>query len=61
MVKVIYMGLPGRMCMTDDCHLVEGLAAYAPPVATETENGPMFAFWPYEGSYCVALWRWLFN
>ncbi|CAO3351998.1 hypothetical protein [Azospirillum melinis] len=37
------------------------MAAYAPPIASETEDGPMFAFLPYEGSYWVALIQWLFG
>lgn len=59
MRKVIYMGLPGLLCTKDGCNLLTGLAAYAPPIATDTEAGPMFAFQPYEGSYWVALWHWI--
>lgn len=58
--KVIYMGLPGRMCFARDCNSLTGLAAYAPAVATEDEfDGPMFKFLAYEGSYWRALWHWL--
>ncbi len=56
-VKVIYFGLPGRLC--EDCQCLDGLAAYAPPVASDTDAGPMFAFMVYEGSYWRALWHWL--
>jgi hypothetical protein len=56
-VKVIYLGLPGRFC--EACGTLSGLAAYAPPIATETPHGPMFAFMAYEGSYWRALWAWL--
>lgn len=59
MEKVIYMGLPGRLCMGEDCHLLIGLAAWAPPIVSETERGPRFAFLCYEGSYWRALWYWL--
>jgi hypothetical protein len=58
--KVIYMGLPGRLCFDGGCCCLTGLAAYAPPVASETWDGPMFAFMIYDGSYWVALFRWLF-
>ena len=60
-MKVIYVGLPGRLCEDERCCCLDGLAAYAPPVATETWSGPMFAFMAYEGSYWLALFRWLFN
>lgn len=59
MMKIIYMGLPGRLCTVDGCHCLTGAAAYAPSVASETDDGPAFAFMPYEGSYWRALWRWL--
>ena len=55
--KAIYMGLPGRFC--PDCSCLDGLAACAPPVVTETDDGPMFAFFIYEGGYWPALWAWL--
>ena len=57
MLRMMYFGQPGRLCERGTC--VTGLAAYAPPVATETDEGPMFKFLIYEGSYWVALWRWL--
>lgn len=59
LLKVIYMGLPGKLCENDDCCALHGLAAYAPPVATDTYEGPMFAFMVYEGSYLSALYHWL--
>lgn len=59
-MKVIYFGLPGRLCETDGCRTLTGLAAYAPPVASEGPDGELvFAFIPYTGSYLPALWRWL--
>lgn len=57
MSKAIYVGLPGRFCL--NCNVLDGLAAWAPPVSTETEHGPMFSFFIYEGSYWKALWHWL--
>lgn len=59
MLKVIYMGLPGRLCQDPNCCCLDGLAAWAPPVASETDDGPAFAFMVYSGSYWRALWRWL--
>jgi hypothetical protein len=53
------MGLPGRLCVNEDCSCLHGLAAYAPAVSTDTEAGPMFSFMTYEGSYWIALWEWL--
>lgn len=55
--KVICFGLPGRLCAR--CGCLDGLAAWAPPVPTETDAGPMFAFMVYRGSYWRALWAWL--
>lgn len=60
-MKVIYLGLPGRLCSDWNCALLEGLAAHAPPVVTETEHGPLFKYMVYEGSYWRALWHWLFG
>ncbi|WP_142851012.1 hypothetical protein [Telmatospirillum sp. J64-1] len=57
MVKAIYLGLPGEFC--ESCNTLTGLAAYAPPVASQTEDGPLFKFMVYEGSYWRALWHWL--
>lgn len=57
MAKVIYCGLPGRFC--EACSCLDGIAAYAPAIASDTEAGPMFAFMVYEGSYWLALWHWL--
>lgn len=60
MERVIYCGLPGRLCVNRACNCLDGLAAYAPPIAGENEFGdPAFAFFPYTGSYWRALWRWL--
>lgn len=58
-VKVIYFGLPGRLCTNETCCCLDGIASMAPPVATDTPFGPMFAYLQYDGSYWRALWRWL--
>lgn len=57
--KVIYLGLPGQLCLR--CDRLTGMASYAPPVVTHTPEGPMFAYMTFEGSYWVALWYWLFG
>lgn len=57
--KVIYFGLPGRLCRRWTCGCHDGAAACAPYVATETDDGPAFAYFFYQGSYWLALWRWL--
>jgi len=55
-LKVIYFGLPGKLC--ESCSSLWGMAAFAPPVSSETEHGPQFAFLVYEGRYWRALWHW---
>lgn len=57
MSKCIYVGLPGRFCIP--CSVLTGMASYAPPISTETDSGPMFSFFIYQGSYLLALWHWL--
>lgn len=58
--KVIYFGLPGRLCQCESCSSLTGLAAYAPIVVSDDESGlPAFKFAVYEGSYLKALLRWL--
>lgn len=54
-VKVIYFGLPGRLCDVWDCGTLTGLASYAPAVS----DGEAFEYMAYEGSYWAALWFWL--
>lgn len=61
--KVIYFGLPMRLCADDNCNCLFGfwstLANWL-PIASEDERGePAFAFMSYEGSYVAALWAWL--
>lgn len=60
MAKVIYFGLPGRLCLDPSCTCLDGLASWAPPIASTGPDGePAFAFFIYAGSYWSALWRWL--
>lgn len=54
-VKVIYFGLPGRLCDDYQCGNLAGLASYAPVVS----DGEAFQYLAYEGSYWAALWHWL--
>lgn len=49
--KVLYIGLPGKLC--DDCACLVGPALWAAGVAF---NG---CFAKYSGGYWGALWRWL--
>lgn len=62
-VKVIYLGLPGRLCEDEYCSRLSGVAALAglaPGVACDGPDGePAFEFMAYTGSYWRALWRWL--
>jgi hypothetical protein len=57
--KVIYCGLPMRLCDSGDCNCTFGVwawvAAYL-PIATEDGE---FAFMTYDGWYLPALWAWL--
>jgi hypothetical protein len=53
MSKVIYAGLPGKIC--GSCTIFMGMASYA---AMAAFTGHMMV---YEGSYWVALWHWLFD
>lgn len=55
MDKVIFFGLPGKLCQNAGCTLLIGLAAYAPAIETADGNG--FAFYVYQGSYWRALWH----
>jgi hypothetical protein len=60
MSKVIYGGLPGRLCDRPACCCLEGAADFAPAVSSEDDIGdPGFVFMAYEGSYWRVLWRWL--
>lgn len=51
--KIIYAGLPGGMCVSDECATMWGLASWA---AFLFFNGMVMV---YVGSYWRALWSWL--
>jgi len=55
MEKVIYAGLPGRLCENEDCNALSGPAVW---IAELYFNG---MFFHYVGNYFVALWYWLTN
>ena len=55
LMKIIYMGLPGRLCSNEQCNCMMGLANYA---ANLLWNGYVMV---YQGSYWAALWGWLFD
>lgn len=60
-MKVIYCGLPVKLCANDRCNCMWGFwskLAAAIPIATDDGY---FAFMAYEGSYLKALWHWLTN
>lgn len=54
-MKVIYFGLPGRLCERWECSTLTGLASHAPAVS----DGDAFQYLAYEGSYWSALLHWL--
>lgn len=61
--KVIYLGLPMRLCLDGACSSLTGFWSFVAewlPIVTEDEYGePEFAFMVYEGAYLPALWCWL--
>ncbi len=62
--KVLYLGLPMRLCLTEECHTVWGFWSYVPvmfPIVTSDGFEAGFAFTPYEGPYLAALWCWLMH
>jgi len=60
MNRVIYLGLPGRLCPTSGCNTLLGPASYAPAITYLNAEGEIdFHFTRYEGSYLKGLWFWL--
>ncbi len=61
--RVIYLGLPMRLCGDHYCCTVFGWWSWVPlwlPVSSFDETGEAgWAFMAYTGSYPRALWRWL--
>lgn len=53
--KVIYLGLPMKLCSDESCSCLWGFFSSA---AFLSHNG---FFLPYEGSYLIALYHWLFD
>lgn len=64
-LRVIYFGLPMRICVDPECACLVGIWSWAPVylrVFSEDETGaPCWAFTVYRGSYWRALWRWVWN
>ena len=59
-MKVIYFGLPGRLCEDIGCGSLTGLASYVPESVQQFASGEDgFCFMSYEGGYWPALWQWL--
>ena len=53
--KVIYLGLPMKLCSDEPCRCLWGFWSWVPVLWF---NG---GFMEYEGSYWPALWHWLFG
>lgn len=51
--KVLYAGLPMRLCRNEECRCGWGLGSWLTFIFF---NGYFFV---YQGSYWKALWRWL--
>lgn len=60
MMKVIYFGLPGRLCENYGCSTLSGPVELIPNWLSQFAAGEDgFCFMTYEGSYWRALWQWL--
>lgn len=60
--KVIYMGFPMRLCMNAGCFALYGFWSWVMdvfPVPTETDYGPQWKFFVYNGPFLPALWAWI--
>ena len=53
--RIIYMGLPGRMCVNDECASVWGMASWAMSIWF---NGYVAI---YEGAFLPNWWHWMFG
>jgi hypothetical protein len=62
-MKVIFFGLPMRLCQNSECSQLFGFWSFAAdwlPLVSEDEYGePVWKFMSYEGAYLSALWHWL--
>ena len=63
MSKVIYLGLPMRLCEQAECWCLHGFWAFVAewlPIVSEDDDGePTWAFFQYDGWYPRALVAWL--
>jgi hypothetical protein len=53
--KVVYLGLPMRLC---DCSCLFGFWAFVAEWVPIGDDDGDFAFLVYKGRYLPALWRW---
>lgn len=53
--KVIYTGLPMKLCLVEECNTLWGFWSWIP------SDGFDGKFSTYKGSYWVAMWYWLTN
>lgn len=62
-MKMIYLGLPGKVCLNEECGYSGGLAGWAtihlPIIGSDDRGEPAWVFIGYTGSYVGALWHWL--
>lgn len=62
-VKVIYFGLPMKLCSDPQCCCLFGALSWVAtvlPIPSTNEYGePGWGFLAYEGGYLRALWHWL--
>lgn len=57
MGKVLYLGVPGKYCPDPECGCLMGPAYYAAAWFQVEDGG--WSLMTYEGSYLLALWRFL--
>jgi hypothetical protein len=55
-LKVIYAGLPAKLCADDECSTMWGGMSWI--ISLLPFNGVLLA---YEGGYLPALWHWIFR
>lgn len=62
-LKVIYLGLPVRLCEDAGCSTLfgfwSGVVSLIPVPSQDGLGEPAWAFMVYEGGYWPALWGWL--
>ena len=56
-LKIIYLGLPMKLCEEPECSCIWGFWAWVPVKVQVNDGG--WSFYAYTGSYISGLWRWL--